>query len=88
MEATSSSKRAFVAKQLFPDIADDHNLSRIADLASLIHWWDIEPAQQAHVAEHAIDLRRKGESIRNIAATLRISEGKVRAATSDFSKGR
>lgn len=86
-EAKSQEKRAFMAMQLFPDIADDDWPERlaasIAKRAELIYWWDIEPIEKVSKAERAKELYTQGESIRNIAAMLKMSEAKVRAAISE-----
>jgi hypothetical protein len=88
-DATSEAKREFMASQLFPDInADNDELSllgyrpamSIAQRATLLYWWDIEPLHRATQVERAQSLRNQGESIRNIATILKMSEAKVQAA--------
>lgn len=83
-EATSEEKREFMATQLFPDLDSDMHGFRtavsIAKRAVLIYWWDVEPIERATKAERARALRAQGETIRNIAAVLKMSEAKVRAA--------
>jgi hypothetical protein len=85
-EAKSEEKRVFMAERLFGDDlrkeAPVHQLfpHSIARRASLIYWWDIEPGERATVEERARELHQNGLSIKNIAATLHISDAKVRAA--------
>lgn len=81
-EATSEEKREYMASQLFPDLTDDGwpTSRAIARRAMLIYWWDIEPAEKATKDERARGLYAQGESIRNIAAILKMSEAKVKAA--------
>jgi hypothetical protein len=93
-EATNDAKRVFMAEQLFSNAIDElqeasghsytYQLGRInaqavAERATLIYWWEVEPTERASKAERARDLRRQGESIRNIAAVLKMPEGRVRA---------
>jgi hypothetical protein len=87
-EATSEEKREFMASQLFPEITTSDLLGyrparSIAQRASLIYWWDIEPIEKVTKAERAKALYAQGESIRNIAAVLKMSEMKVKAAITD-----
>jgi hypothetical protein len=86
-EATSDAKRTFMAEQLFGDILRSEPLSytaeKVAARAHLIYWWDIEPAEWATQAERVRELRTQGKSIRHIAAELRMSEARVRAASSE-----
>jgi hypothetical protein len=87
-DAKSEEKRTFMAERLFgEDLRKEDPFHQIfphsiARRASLIYWWDIEPAERASVEERARELHRNGVSVRNIAATLHISEAKVRAALS------
>jgi len=82
-EANSQEKREFIAEKLFgPELeAHDYHFGvvAIARRASLIYWWEVEPAEQATIADRVRALRDRGTSIRNIAATVKISEAKVRA---------
>jgi len=83
-EAGSETKRQFMAGRLFLEAADDpRKAQRIAELAMLVHWWDIEPEERTALTERARALRQAGEPIKNIAAMLKMSEAKVRAAISD-----
>ncbi len=77
-EATNDGKRLFMAEKLFPDESLDRR--RVVQLAELIYWWEVEPTERATKAEKARALRESGENIRNIAAMLKMSEAKVRAA--------
>lgn len=77
-EATNDGKRLFMTEKLFPNEGIDHH--RIIQLAELIYWWEVEPVERATKAQKARDLRDSGESIKNIAALLKMSEAKVRAA--------
>ncbi len=80
-DASNSEKRLFMAQQLFPDNAEDRlDLTRIVHLAEMIYWWEVEPEMRASKAQKARDLRANGESIKNIAALLKMPEAKVRAA--------
>jgi hypothetical protein len=84
-DATSEAKREFMANQLFPDLDNDEILwyetaTSIAQRAALIYWWDIDPVDKATKIERVQSLHNEGESIRNIAAILKMSESKVRAA--------
>jgi hypothetical protein len=79
-EANSEAKREFMAERLFPGF----DARRIASVASLIHWWDIEPTERVMQDQRARELYEQGESIRSIAATLKLSESKVRAAIADL----
>jgi hypothetical protein len=85
-EAKSEEKREFMVARMFGDDLRKEPLSyqifphSIAHRASLIYWWDIEPSERATIEERARQLRDDGMSIKNIAATLHISEAKVRAA--------
>lgn len=86
-EATSEEKREFMASQLFPNLDSDMHGYRtavsIAKRAVLIYWWDVEPVEKATKAERTRALRAQGESIRNIAGILKMSEAKVRAALNE-----
>jgi hypothetical protein len=87
-EATSEEKREFMASQLFVDLINSDLLgyraaSSIAKRAALIYWWDVEPIEKVTRVERARALHAQGESIRNIAAVLKMSEAKVRAAIND-----
>jgi hypothetical protein len=87
-EASSEEKREFMASQLFPEITTGDLRSyrpyrSIAQRAMLIYWWDIEPIEKITKAERAKALYAQGESIRNIAAVLKMSETKVKAAIAD-----
>lgn len=85
-EAKSEEKREFMVERLFGDDLRKEPASYrllphlIARRAMLIHWWDIEPAERATIGERARQLYQDGESIKSIAAILRISEAKARAA--------
>jgi len=87
-EATSEEKREFMASQLFPDNTTSDLLGykaamSIAKRATLIYWWDVEPEEKVSKTERAKALHAQGESIRNIAAALKMSEAKVRIALSE-----
>lgn len=89
-EATSEEKREFMASQLFPDVTEEMALgyrsaASIARRAVLIYWWDIEPIEKVTKAERVRALHAQGESIRNIAAVLKMSEAKVKAALAEAS---
>ncbi len=80
-DASSSEKRQFMAGQIFPDLAlDPYSLSQVVSLAEMIYWWEIEPGMRSTKIQKARDLRMRGESIKNIAAILKMSDAKVRAA--------
>lgn len=76
-EASNQEKRIFMASQLFPDI-DQWTARHVANQATLMHWWGIEPTEKAKVAQRAIALRAQGRSFNTIAAELKISEAKVK----------
>jgi hypothetical protein len=78
-DAKSEEKREFMAKRLFPEL-ESYEAERVADRASLIYWWDVEPTERTTMAERARQLYRSGESIKNIMAVLKLSEARVRAA--------
>ena len=87
-EAASEEKREFMASQLYPELNDDSVFgyrahATIARRAALVYWWDIEPAINASKSEKARALRAEGESIRSIAAILKMPESKVRAAINE-----
>lgn len=88
-EATSEAKREFMAQQIFSDSLAEAELRfisrRIAQRAQLIYWWEVELVERVAKAERARNLRAQGESIRNIAAVLKMSETKVRAALEEES---
>jgi hypothetical protein len=68
-----------MAEQLFPD-NDEYDLREIVTLAQMVYWWEVEPELRAAKEQKARDLWAKGESIRNIAAILKIPEAKVKTA--------
>lgn len=80
-EASSEAKRRFMAEELFaadPELAVQSR--RIAELAQLIYWWDVEPLERVTKADRARELYLEGHNIRSIATTLKMSEAKVRDA--------
>lgn len=77
-EASSEGKRRHMAEQLFPTEVGQHK--HLAELAALIYWWDVEPQERVTKADRALALYRSGESIKNVAAILKLPESKVRAA--------
>jgi hypothetical protein len=81
-EATNEDKRLYMAKQLFPDLPEygSMGLRSVVSLARSVYWWDVAPAQQTAKEQQVRDLWAHGESIKNIAAQLGISETKVKAA--------
>jgi DNA-binding NarL/FixJ family response regulator len=86
-EATNEAKRAFMAQQLFP-MRSRQECREIAEIASLIYWWEIEPAQKAAKTEQAIEMFKKGATLSYIAATLKLSEQRVREALAGISRTR
>lgn len=78
-EATSEAKREHMARELFPN-EDRRDQRDIAERAALVYWWDVEPMERVTKAERVRELYDAGESIRGIAAALKMSEAKVRAA--------
>jgi len=78
-EATSEAKREHMAGQLFPNLSL-RDRRDIAERAALIYWWDVEPIERVTKAERVRALYDAGESIRGIAAALKMSEAKVREA--------
>lgn len=82
--AKSAAKREFMAAQLFPDVTDVPMLGftarGIAERATLIYWWEVEPGATVTKGARAMDLYARGDSIPNIAAVLKMSESNVRAA--------
>jgi hypothetical protein len=89
-EASNDDKREFMAQQLFPEMASDDPLGRrtamsIAKRASLIYWWDVAPTEKVMKAQRARALYAQGDSIRNIASVLKMSDAKVRAAINEVS---
>ncbi len=81
-EATNQDKRTFMANQLFPGI-DQWTARHIANQATLIYWWDMEPTERAEVAQRVVALRAQGRSFSSIAAELKISEAKVKRIFGD-----
>lgn len=83
-DAKSDAKRQFVAEQLFSD--ELHNESHrfrardIASRAEMIYWWEVEPVEKVTRDERIREMRARGDSIRNIAVALKVSEAKVKAA--------
>jgi hypothetical protein len=77
-EAGSELKRRFMAQQLFPIEIGLH--ARIADLASIVYWWEVEPEERVTKTEKAQELYARGESLKSIAAMLNMPESKVRSA--------
>ncbi len=78
-DATNDDKRRYMAEQLFSD-SDEYDLREIVTLAQMVYWWEVEPELRAAKEQKARDLWAKGESIRNIAAILKIPEAKVKSA--------
>lgn len=78
-EATNEDKRRYMAEQLFPD-NDEYDLREIVTLAQMVYWWEVEPELRAEKEQKARDLWAKGETIRNIAAILKMPEAKVKSA--------
>jgi hypothetical protein len=78
-EAKSEEKRKYMARQLFPD-EEEISHGRIAEIASLFHWWYIEPGERVSKAEKACALYQKGESYKSIAIFLNMSEAAVKKA--------
>lgn len=84
-DAASEEKREFMASQLFAHsnvltLLGSRAPLLIARRAVLIYWWEVEVAEKVTKHERAKQLHAQGESIRNIAAILKLSEAKVRAA--------
>jgi hypothetical protein len=77
-EATNNEKRAYMVDQLYPGLTPQQR-TEVVGLAQAIHWWDIAPAENATKEQQARDLRARGETIRNIAALLKMPETRVRA---------
>lgn len=92
VDATSEEKRIFMASQLYPDLDDEvlfdyrfryrglSSYQEIAKRAALIYWWDIEPEERFTKNERVKSLYSQGESMSNIAAILKMSTAKVKAA--------
>lgn len=82
-EANNDARRQFLSKKLFPD-EPPFIQHKVAELASLIYWRDIEPEKRATKTEQAREMYRKdGATIRHIAAVLHMPEARVREAISD-----
>lgn len=81
-EATSQEKREYMASQLYPE-AHRFEVRDIALRASLIYWWEFEPGEKAKTKERIKDLYSQGETIRNIAAVLKITEARVKQAITE-----
>jgi hypothetical protein len=81
VEASNEAKRQFMAEKLFPEHDGDHR--RIAELAGLIYWWEVEPSDRATIAVRVNDLYHEGLSVKNIATTLKMPEAKVKALLAD-----
>jgi hypothetical protein len=84
-DAKSIEKRMYMVSELFPDIENDFPENyrpafNVAKRAELIYWWEIEPKEKILVVERVKQLHEQGESIKNIAAILKITEAKVKAA--------
>jgi hypothetical protein len=85
-EAKSEEKREYMVDRMFgDDLRKEPPIYQllphlIARRALLIYWWDIEPGDRASIEERIRELRESGESIKNIAAILHISDARVRAA--------
>jgi hypothetical protein len=79
-EATSVEKREYMAQQLFPDLLGSYAAREVSSVAVAVYWWEVEPRALATKEEKARELRARGESIKNIAALLKMSEAKVRTA--------
>jgi|GEM_PF-3841377 len=85
IEARSQERREYMAERLYGDVlypADPLGIDvgSLVRRASLIHWWEVEPGEAASIAARVRSLREGGESILNIAAAVKISPAKVRAA--------
>lgn len=89
-EATSDAKRQFMVEQVFPEINDVfpgyNSALQLVQRANLIYWWDVEPNEKVKLTERVKQMYEDGETIRNIAAILKISEAKVRAAVRNNSE--
>jgi hypothetical protein len=85
-EATNDDKRRYMAEQLFPD-NDEYDLREIVTLAQMVYWWEVEPELRAAKELKARDLWAKGETIRNIAAILKMPEAKVKTAIEEDNTG-
>jgi len=85
-EAKSQERREYMAERLYGEVLNDPagplriDVGSLVRRASLIHWWEVEPAETASIAERVRSLRQGGESILNIAAAVKISPARVRAA--------
>jgi len=85
-DATNDDKRRYMAEQLFPD-NDEYDLREIVTLAQMVYWWEVEPELRAAKEQKARDLWAKGETIRNIAAILKMPEAKVKSAIEEDTTG-
>jgi hypothetical protein len=83
-DATNEDKRRYMAEQLFPD-NDEYDLREVVTLAQMVYWWEVEPELRAAKEQKARDLWAKGETIRNIAAILKMPEAKVKSAIEEDS---
>lgn len=77
-DASNNEKRAYMVDQIYPGLSPQQR-TEVVGLAQAIYWWEIAPAENANREQQIRDLRSKGETIKNIAALLRIPETRVRA---------
>jgi len=81
-EAKSAEKRRYMADQLFPE-EQEWVRRQIAERAALVYWWEVAPVERTTQVEKIRALYDAGEPMTAIAAILRTSLAKVRAAISD-----
>lgn len=81
-EATNDAKREYMAEQLFPEL-DPLDCRHVASLAALMYWWHVEPVERVSTIERVRELYDAGETMTSIAALLKVSREKVRAALAE-----
>lgn len=77
-EASNNEKRAYMVDQIYPGLTPDQR-AQVVSLAQVIHWWEIAPAENATKEQQARNLRARGETLKNIAAILKIPESRVKS---------